>query len=155
MGAVPAGCGGAARARQGLAARARVIGLLAGAAGTPREFLRSLTAALAASLQASDFSRGCPIATVALETATASSSLRSAADQQFSAWEQEIARGLAREAHPTAGDRELAAQILMLYEGALIMARVRRSTAPLLSLDAAFESLLAGRRPAAGRASRR
>jgi len=110
------------------------IDQLAAAASNPRQFLRSLTAALAAGLEASDFSRGCPVATVALETATSSESLRRTADEQFGAWENAIARGLAGGAAPGSGDRELATQVLMLIEGALIMARVRRTTAPLHDL---------------------
>ncbi len=115
------------------------IDQLAAAASSPQRFLRSLTAALAAGLESSDFSRGCPVATLALETATSSEALRRTADQQFSAWEDAIARGLAGGADPRAGDRALAARVLMLIEGALIMARVRRTTEPLKDLGRAFE----------------
>jgi TetR/AcrR family transcriptional repressor of lmrAB and yxaGH operons len=118
------------------------IDQLAASAPTPRRFLRSLTAALGASLETSDFSRGCPVATVALETATTSESLRRTAERQFAAWEDSIARGLAGGAHPRQRDRELAGEILILIEGALIMARVRRTTAPLRDLDRTFARLL-------------
>ena len=68
--------------------------------------------------------------------------MRSVAAEQFSAWEDAIARGLAGDARPRRRERELASQVLMLYEGALIMARVRRTTAPLRDLDRAFVRLL-------------
>lgn len=56
------------------------------AAASPLAFLRSLTAALAVGLEASDHANG-PIATVALETATTSDALREVARVQFAAWE--------------------------------------------------------------------
>jgi hypothetical protein len=57
-------------------------------------------------------------------------------------WEGSIARGLAGNASPGRGDRELASEVLILIEGVLIMARVRRTTAPLRDLDRTFARLL-------------
>ena len=114
------------------------IDQLAATASTPRQFVRSLLDALAAGLEASDYARGCPVATVALETATRSEALRVSAEQQFGAWEQAIARGLAGGGKPSPEELELAAHILMLVEGALIIARVRRSAGPLRRLDRAL-----------------
>lgn len=122
---------------------AGAIAQLAESASTPREFLRSLTDALAAGLEQSDFASGCPIATVALETATTSEPMRIAAEQQFAAWEAAIALGLARPHAPRRRHRDAAAQILMLLEGALIMGRVRRTSAPVRGLQRTFELLLA------------
>lgn len=119
------------------------IDRLAADADSAIGFLRSLATALAAGLESSDYSRGCPIATVALETATASESLRRAADAQFAKWEDAIARGLAGAKRPTRGHRRHAQLVLVMLEGALIMARVRRTTAPLHALEPAFASLLA------------
>jgi TetR/AcrR family transcriptional repressor of lmrAB and yxaGH operons len=118
------------------------IEVLARRSRSPRAFLRALTAGLAQGLEHSDFGSGCPIATVALETATTSELLRTASETQFAAWEAAIARGLAADERVTARHRALAAQIMMLLEGALLMARVRRTTAPLRLLDSAFERLL-------------
>jgi TetR/AcrR family transcriptional repressor of lmrAB and yxaGH operons len=108
----------------------------------PGDFVRTLTDGLAAGLEASDYERGCPIATVALETATSSDPLRETARTQFAAWEDLIARGLASGARPSRRDRELAAQVLMLLEGGLLMARVQRRTEPLRAVRAALEALV-------------
>ena len=121
---------------------ARGIELLSEAASTPGEFVSSLNAALALGLETSDFTRGCPIATVALETAGSSQALRDAAAEQFRSWEDGIARGISAGAAPGAGDRRRAAAILMLIEGALIMCRVGRTTEPLRQLDGTFALLL-------------
>jgi TetR/AcrR family transcriptional repressor of lmrAB and yxaGH operons len=119
-----------------------LIEKLATDARTPLAFTHALIDVLAAGLEASNYTQGCPIATVALETAATSETLRAAAEAQFTAWEDAIACGLAQGHHPGRRQRERAALILLMLEGALIMARVRRSTAPLRRLAGTFESLL-------------
>jgi TetR/AcrR family transcriptional regulator, lmrAB and yxaGH operons repressor len=140
------------RGKEQLAAEAltRAGGQFAGAieklaerAGDADAFLRSLLSVLAAGLEASDFSLGCPIATVALESATASEPLRLTAQAQFAAWEDAIARGLAGGRRPARKHRARAELVLMMLEGALLMSRVRRSPEPLHSLAPAFKALLA------------
>jgi TetR/AcrR family transcriptional repressor of lmrAB and yxaGH operons len=123
---------------------AMAIDRLAADADTPAGFLGSLASALAAGLEASDYSLGCPIATVALETATVSEQLRQTAEAQFAAWEDAIARGLAGQRRPTREHRAHSALALVMLEGALLMSRVRRSPAPLRALEPAFKALLAG-----------
>jgi TetR/AcrR family transcriptional regulator, lmrAB and yxaGH operons repressor len=116
---------------------------LAEVAETPLEFVRSLCGALAAELEGSDFTVGCPVAVVALETASASDGLRAAARTQFASWEEAIARGVAgRDAVPSEHHRTVAGQVLMLLEGALLMSRVQQSTEPLWLLAPAFERLV-------------
>ena len=128
------------------------IEALARAAAGPGEFLCSLASTLAAAMDASDYSLGCPIATVALETACSSALLREAADRQFTGWEEAIARGLTPYGEPGERERRLAGEALMLIEGALIMARVRRTSDPMRGLSAVFERLSTGeRRPEAER----
>jgi TetR/AcrR family transcriptional regulator, lmrAB and yxaGH operons repressor len=119
-----------------------LIDKLAAVAHTPLAFLSSLTNALAAGLEASQFAQGCPIATVALETAATSEPLRAAADVQFTAWEDAIAHGLASNRRPRRRHRRQAAVVLVMLEGALLMARVRRTTEPLCALEHAFRSIL-------------
>ena len=118
------------------------INLLADNSSSPEAFLRALTAAMVARLEVSDYFQGCPIATVALETATTSGPLREASDRQFAAWQEAIARGLASGERPRARERRIAGEVLMLLEGALLMARVRRSAEPLTSLNSTFRKLL-------------
>jgi TetR/AcrR family transcriptional repressor of lmrAB and yxaGH operons len=120
------------------------INLLAGSASSPAAFLDLLVAGLAAGLEASDFARGCPIATVALETATTSEPMRDAAAVQFSAWQEAIARGISGGSKPKVAERRTAGQILMLLEGALLMARVRRSTEPVIGLKPTLRKLISG-----------
>ncbi len=110
------------------------IDQVADATSSPREFVEALTATLAAGLEASDFSRGCPITTVSLETSSSAAELRDTAAAQFAAWESAIAHGLAAGGRVRARERWTAKQLLMLIEGALILSRVRRDTEPVRSV---------------------
>jgi len=116
---------------------------LARSGKSPIEFLRSLTTALVTGLEASDYEQGCPIATVALETASTSEPMRLAAKGQFEDWERAISVGLAGTDSPSGRDRQTASEVLLLLEGALLMARVRKETDPIHSLMPIFERLLA------------
>lgn len=123
---------------------AALIERLAADARSPLDFLGSITHALAAGLEASHYAQGCPIATVALETAAISEPLRAAAEAQFTVWEDAIARGLASNRHPGREERRQAALVLVTLEGALLVARVRRTTEPLRALERVFRSVLDG-----------
>jgi TetR/AcrR family transcriptional repressor of lmrAB and yxaGH operons len=78
-------------------------------------------------LEDSGWRRGCPVATVALETAATSDPLQQACAEVYSAWEAALRARL--DDRPDAGD--LAVTILALIEGALLLARTHRSREPL------------------------
>jgi TetR/AcrR family transcriptional repressor of lmrAB and yxaGH operons len=85
-------------------------------------------------LLASDFRRGCPIATVALDAAADSEPIRVACEDVYASWQQVIA------AH--VGDEDLATVVLAAIEGALLLARTRRSLDPLHTVGARLGILL-------------
>jgi TetR/AcrR family transcriptional regulator, lmrAB and yxaGH operons repressor len=89
---------------------------------------------MAAGLEASGYAAGCPIATVALEVSSESEPIRAAAAQAFESW---LAALGARFAAGGLCDEEAESRamfVLAAIEGALILARVRRSPAPLLAV---------------------
>jgi TetR/AcrR family transcriptional repressor of lmrAB and yxaGH operons len=96
--------------------------------------LGRLVDAMAVGLQSSSFQDGCPIATVTLEAASGSDAVRAAADGVFATWLAALqARLLA--AGLTAQEAERRALlVLAAIEGALILARARRDTAPLTAV---------------------
>jgi len=99
--------------------------------GGPAVSLGLLVDALAVGLEASGYRDGCPIATVALETAAESEPLRETARRVFEAWTGELSRALgAAGADPATAERR-ALFVLSAIEGALMLARARRDTAPL------------------------
>jgi TetR/AcrR family transcriptional repressor of lmrAB and yxaGH operons len=93
--------------------------------------IRAWFALSAAALEASDFTDGCPLATVALETAAQSPTLGDACHEAIASWEALLAEALVEEGTPPDHARKLAITVISSLEGALLLARVHRSTAPL------------------------
>ncbi|KFJ92388.1 TetR/AcrR family transcriptional regulator [Ectopseudomonas oleovorans] len=80
-------------------------------------------------LQESAFERGCPLATVALESAPQDHEIRAALANAFAAIRQALQQQLQR--HGYAQPEGLAALFVALYEGGLLQARVAGSSEPL------------------------
>ena len=93
--------------------------------------VQSLIATLSSRLQASDFQRGCPVATTALETSATSPPLREAAQKAFVGWLQALRLALQADGRDPAIAEEQALFALSAIEGALLLARAARSTRPL------------------------
>ncbi|KZM71914.1 TetR/AcrR family transcriptional regulator [Nocardia terpenica] len=87
--------------------------------------------ALARDLTESDFRRGCPIATVALDTAGDSEPIRRACVDGFGSWEAAITDFLTDRGLEPVRARELSTVVLAMIEGALLLAKTRRDAAPL------------------------
>jgi AcrR family transcriptional regulator len=90
-------------------------------------------------LERSDFSAGCPVVAATLE---GEPSARAAAAGAFTRWEQVLAEGF--EARGLARERalSLATMFLASIEGAVVLARAQRSTAPLARVAAELERLV-------------
>jgi TetR/AcrR family transcriptional regulator, lmrAB and yxaGH operons repressor len=102
--------------------------------------LASLVDALAAGLEASGYCDGCPIATVALETAGDSQELTAVAELAFDSWLEVLRARLEASGLSSAAAERRALLVLSAIEGALLLARVRRNLSPLLAVR---EELLA------------
>lgn len=97
-------------------------------AGLPvAQFVDRVLRHLGDRLEESGWRKGCPVATVALETAATSDTLQEACSEVYTAWETALSTQLA--GRPDADD--LAVTILALVEGALLLARAHRSREPL------------------------
>jgi TetR/AcrR family transcriptional regulator, lmrAB and yxaGH operons repressor len=85
----------------------------------------------AQALEASNYADGCPIATVALETANGNDALRQACANVFESWLATLTVALTDWGvqHPEA--RRLATFALAAYEGATVLSRTLRTTGPL------------------------
>jgi TetR/AcrR family transcriptional repressor of lmrAB and yxaGH operons len=86
----------------------------------------------ARSLEKSDYRGGCPVATVALEIASESELMRDAACRAIGSWIDLLAASLTAEGLDGDAARQLATRIVEGFEGALLWARLRRSTAEML-----------------------
>lgn len=109
---------------------------------SPLPTLRGWFAAGLKQLERGQFERGCPLATVALESTAEDTALRQALAQGFGAIRERIALLLARGGLPTPQAQRLAALVVSTYEGALLQARVAGHVGPMADSAAALLDLL-------------
>jgi TetR/AcrR family transcriptional regulator, lmrAB and yxaGH operons repressor len=109
-----------------------LIRLIADANNIP-EMLRAYGTRAAATMQESGFSAGCPVATIALEAAPQSVRLTEASRGALDLWCRLLGEALARAGVAQTRATALGDFIVSSFEGALILARVRQDTAPILT----------------------
>ncbi|MFF5714130.1 TetR/AcrR family transcriptional regulator [Streptomyces sp. NPDC012756] len=100
---------------------------LADSSASAAEFVDAVLRSLGDRLEESGWRKGCPVATVALETASTNDPLQEACSEVYASWEATLRARLT--GCPDADD--LAVLILALVEGALLLARTHRSREPL------------------------
>jgi len=93
-------------------------------------------------LEATSFQLGCPIATVALEAASAAPALRKACAGVFAGWEADLAERLRAESPRRPDPERLARAILGTIEGALLLAKTKASAEPLRDAELTLDALL-------------
>jgi TetR/AcrR family transcriptional regulator, lmrAB and yxaGH operons repressor len=93
--------------------------------------IHAFYAASADTLRASDYRTGCPVGTPAAETVTLTEPLVGAVAEAFRDWEAVLTGALLHEGWPDGAARSTASTLLCLFEGALLVSRAQRSTAPL------------------------
>jgi TetR/AcrR family transcriptional repressor of lmrAB and yxaGH operons len=106
-------------------------------------FLTRIARGMAADLEKSNFSEGCPIATTALETAAQSDVLGAATRGAFQKWENEIKSGLERFGLMSGEADLVTTLVLSQLEGALLLARTYRSLLPMQRAEQALKLLVA------------
>lgn len=93
--------------------------------------LSTIADGLGERLVTSGFHEGCPVATVALDAASDSETIRTACADAYGSWTAQLSTALGRWRVPRERRESLATVILSTFEGALLLARVRRSAEPL------------------------
>jgi len=89
--------------------------------------VEALAGLLAAGLEASDFERGCPVATTALEVTPRSEAIRAAVQASFESWLAPLRERLEAAGYDPADAARRADLIIAALEGALVLARARRN----------------------------
>ncbi|MEU1390520.1 MULTISPECIES: TetR/AcrR family transcriptional regulator [unclassified Nonomuraea] len=102
---------------------------LAGTLPGARELVPAVLDVLADRMVAAGYAKGCPVATVALEIASSNEQLQRVCAGIYEGWQRRLADALRAEGHDAADD--LAATVLALIEGALVLARASRSRLPV------------------------
>lgn len=103
--------------------------------------VRTLFSVTATRIEASEFTRGCPVAAVTLDIDDESEELRTVCRGVFAKWYEIIAAGL--DEVPAAQRGEVAQLILAALEGALILARAGATRDPLLQTGSLLAKTLA------------
>jgi Transcriptional regulator LmrA/YxaF-like, C-terminal domain len=101
----------------------------------------------AAQLEASGWADGCPVATVALETAHRSDALGHACRDALAGWRAALAEAMVARGTGEADARALATLVLAGIEGALLLARADRDPAPLTTVGRELADVLRARVP--------
>jgi TetR/AcrR family transcriptional repressor of lmrAB and yxaGH operons len=135
-----------ALAASGTAWRERLDRVIAEAAD-PGAAAEAVCRVLADDLVASNFREGCPLATVALEAAASSETVRRTCAAQFDGWEKLIADKLVSEGVPQNAADAAATFVLSAVEGATLLSRVRRDPAPLVQAGVMMNQLFHSKRP--------
>ncbi|MGO4612516.1 TetR/AcrR family transcriptional regulator [Nocardia sp. 2YAB30] len=91
-------------------------------------------------LEASGWQQGCPVATVALDIAAANDPIQLECAAAYAAWEQALRIRLRADGRADADD--LAAALLAMVEGALLLARAQRSREPLERVERTIRALI-------------
>jgi AcrR family transcriptional regulator len=103
--------------------------------------IRAFTAGWIALLRESGFSAGCPVVAASLE-GDRTPGAREAAAGAFARWEELLAGALEPHLADAGRARSLAALVIASIEGAVVLARAQRSTAPLTAVAEELERAL-------------
>lgn len=106
------------------------------------DVVRAMCDYFASGLVATDYRSGCPVAAVAME-APENPGLRQEAGEILDEWRAVLSGILSDEGHETGTADELADLCIAVVEGALLLAKLRRSTAPLELVGRRLDVLLA------------
>ncbi|MCB8945249.1 MAG: TetR/AcrR family transcriptional regulator [Ardenticatenaceae bacterium] len=109
---------------------------------TAQEAIPAFLRDLAHYVELSGFQTGGPITAVALEAASTNERLNAACNQAYQSWRAIIEQKLLADGCEAGRAKRLAMMVIALIEGAIILSRSDRSTAPLLAAAAELEILL-------------
>jgi AcrR family transcriptional regulator len=132
-----------------LAGRSITVLLRQAGANGPLAALDAIFDLYRAQLEGDDFRPGCPVVAVAIEEREdGDRSLQDAAATAFAKWEDVLATTLAGAGVKRARARELATMTIASFEGAIVLARVRRDIAPLETVRKELRARLRAELPA-------
>ena len=113
----------------------------------PADAVASWVELAAAELETSGWADGCPVATVALETAHTSAVLAEACQAALGSWQIAITEAIKAQGIASADALRLAALVLAGVEGGLLLARAYRSSEPLRAVGDELTAVLRARIP--------
>jgi AcrR family transcriptional regulator len=90
------------------------------------------------------FAQGCPVVATVADTAVGSDTVREATAEAFAVWQAAVGSALQEAGVPAARAGRLAVLLISALEGAIVLARSRRSLEPLDDVQAELSPLVEG-----------
>lgn len=112
------------------------------AAATPAEGVRDVLLTISERMQAANCQAGAPLAAVALETSGQSERLRLACEEAYTTWCQIFRMHFEESGFSADRAQKLATLVVSSIEGAMILGRVQRNSAPLEELAETLYELI-------------
>ncbi|HVV07880.1 TetR/AcrR family transcriptional regulator [Amycolatopsis sp.] len=109
---------------------------------TPGGLFAAMIAQWRDELTAEQFTKGCPLVAAAVDTAAVSEGVRDAVSEAFTGWRRPAVAALREMGVPPARSESLALLMISALEGAIVLARAHRDTAPLDAVLAELRPLL-------------
>ncbi|TQM62417.1 TetR/AcrR family transcriptional regulator [Humibacillus xanthopallidus] len=98
---------------------------------TPSRLFKAVVGDWAADLEAREFARGCPVAAAVVDCADTNETVRHAAETALETWRRPITDALVAMGRPRRRAESLSTLMLCALEGAILLSRAGRDTAPL------------------------
>jgi len=98
---------------------------------TPARLFASVVDDWATDLASRDFERGCPVAAAVIDCADTNEAVRQAANSALRTWQRPITNALVSMGRTPRRAQALSTLMLCALEGAIVLARAQRDTAPL------------------------
>jgi AcrR family transcriptional regulator len=98
---------------------------------TPSRLFAAITDDWAADLESREFARGCPVAAAVVDCADTNDAVRRAAASALQTWQRPITGALVTMGRTARRAQALSTLMLCALEGAIVLARAQRDTAPL------------------------
>ena len=117
------------------------------ASGDPAQALMAWVDGAQKRLEQSGYEKGCPLATIALETTRDDVEIRAALGAGFARIRTQIAAALVRAGYEARAAESLAALMVAAYEGGLLQARAAGTAEPMNLVGEALLTLLSLHRP--------
>jgi TetR/AcrR family transcriptional repressor of lmrAB and yxaGH operons len=108
-----------------------------------RDGVRRILDAYATRLAQTEFTHGCAVATVSLESMPDHTVLAASTDRALRRWTDLVAGALEAEGRSPEEARNLGTLVIALIEGTIVMAKGQRSTEPITAVRDAIDGLLA------------
>jgi hypothetical protein len=104
--------------------------------------LRAVFRSAAETLEETGYTDACPIATIALEVASTNERLREATAEAFDTWIRALTVSLRGGGCPPERAAQLATATIAALEGAFVLSRAQRNTAPMFAAQTMVEHSL-------------